>query len=76
MSIPHQPHQCSNEHLPVLSALIPAYRDHGNQLGHPREPLDSFSVGSEKAAEAGFIEKLGDAKNVDVFRQTLQPTPS
>ena len=26
--------------------------------------------------EAGFIEKLGDAKNVDVFRQTLQPTPS
>jgi hypothetical protein len=26
--------------------------------------------------EAGFIEKLGDARNVDVFRQTLQPTPS
>jgi len=26
--------------------------------------------------EAGFIEKLGDARNVGVFRQTLQPTPS
>jgi len=26
--------------------------------------------------EAGFIEKLSDARNVDVFRQTLQPTPS
>jgi len=26
--------------------------------------------------EAGFIQKLGDARNVDVFRQTLQPTPS
>lgn len=26
--------------------------------------------------EAGFIEKLRDARNVDVFRQTLQPTPS
>lgn len=26
--------------------------------------------------EAGFVAKLGDAKNVDVFRQTLQPTPS
>jgi hypothetical protein len=26
--------------------------------------------------EAGFVEKLGDDRNVDVFRQTLQPTPS
>jgi alpha-amylase/alpha-mannosidase (GH57 family) len=26
--------------------------------------------------EAGFIEKLGDAKNADVFRSTPQPTPS
>lgn len=26
--------------------------------------------------EAGFVEKLGDERNVDVFRQTLQPTPS
>ena len=26
--------------------------------------------------ETGFIEKLGDARNVDVFRQTFQPTPS
>jgi len=26
--------------------------------------------------EAGFVEKLGDDRNVDVFRQTMQPTPS
>ncbi len=26
--------------------------------------------------EAGFVEKLGDEKNVDVFRQTFQPAPS
>jgi alpha-amylase/alpha-mannosidase (GH57 family) len=26
--------------------------------------------------EAGFIEKLGDARNADVYRQTLQPAPS
>jgi len=26
--------------------------------------------------EAGFIEKLGEDRNVEVFRQTLQPTPS
>jgi alpha-amylase/alpha-mannosidase (GH57 family) len=26
--------------------------------------------------EAGFIEKLEDDRNVDVFRQTLEPTPS
>jgi alpha-amylase/alpha-mannosidase (GH57 family) len=26
--------------------------------------------------EAGFIEKLGDERNVDVFRQTMQPAPS
>ena len=34
-------------------------------------------AGAESARlEAGFIEKLGDDRNVDVFRQTLQPTPS
>jgi alpha-amylase/alpha-mannosidase (GH57 family) len=26
--------------------------------------------------EAGFVEKLGDDRNVEVFRQTLQPSPS
>jgi alpha-amylase/alpha-mannosidase (GH57 family) len=34
-------------------------------------------AGPESARlEAGFIERLGDERNVDVFRQTLQPTPS
>ena len=34
-------------------------------------------AGAESARlEAGFIEKLRDDRNVDVFRQTLQPTPS
>ena len=34
-------------------------------------------AGSESARlEAGFVAKLRDAKNVDVFRQTMQPTPS
>jgi glycosyl hydrolase family 57/uncharacterized protein DUF3536 len=34
-------------------------------------------AGNESARlEAGFIEKLGDDRNVEVFRQTLQPTPS
>jgi hypothetical protein len=34
-------------------------------------------AGPESARlEAGFIERLGDERNVEVFRQTLQPTPS
>jgi alpha-amylase/alpha-mannosidase (GH57 family) len=34
-------------------------------------------AGPESARlEARFIERLGDERNVDVFRQTLQPTPS
>lgn len=34
-------------------------------------------AGAESARlEAGFIEQLRDAKNVDVFRQTFQPAPS
>jgi len=41
----------------------------------PRTPITLAEAESGRL-EAGFIERLGDARNVDVFRQTLQPTPS